>query len=38
MSVDQTMAIVCAVLAVVAGVGIYFRGEWPGNRVSTSEK
>lgn len=38
MSVDQTMAIVCAVLAVFAGVGIYVRRNWPRNRFSTSEK
>lgn len=38
MGVDQTMAIVCAVLAVLAGVGIYVRRNWPRNRFSTSEK
>ena len=31
MSVDQTMALVCAVLAVLAGVGIYVRRNWPRN-------
>lgn len=38
MNVDQTMAIVCTVLALLAGVGIYIRRNRPMNRFFQSEK
>lgn len=38
MNVDQTMAIVCAALAVLAGIGIYIRRNWPKERTFRSEK